>query len=340
MMKRLFGTFCGLVLAGCGGVSDALPESQVSAQAVGAVRISTTGLSSTTLRESADAIAGYMAKSKIPQIVQGSGLLTLNAASIDPATNPKLKAFDEAMAQFREGGATALWFVVDEVGGVEDFSKMTGGPDDGVVALVQTDGRMGSDQIAQIASTLTSTQLSAQSVGGGWFRVTDPSHGEPAAIADPSAENAKALESAARACGATTIGFGTIVRESMRTAWQDGMAEGNPMFAGMVSDMEESIASLQVISAGAVFGTAPELHLKLAFSNQEAAAGFADSWAETCDGMAAMAGMFLAAPKKKGQPPAVDPKVFQTMAEALRLKQDGTSLNWTIAGPVWTQLIP
>ncbi len=337
-MKLPLGVMVSLVLAGCGGVSDALPASQVSAKAGTVVRVSTL-VSSTLASESVAAIAAQMAKSKIPQVVMGSGLVTLNAASIDPAANPALQAFDESMAQLREAGASTIWFVVDEADGVETLSQFGDGPNDGLVWLVQTDGRMGAGQLAELATKLLGSKVDATSVGGGWFRITDPSASEAPAITDPSPENATALQASAMVFGQSTVSCGMLVTPAMRASWQDGMAESNPMLAGIASGFGESIDDLQALSVGVDLGPSPAIRGQFRFSTPDAANEFADEWSQACDGMAMMAGMMLAAPKEDGSP-SVDPKVFRSMAEALRFKQAESSLNLTIDGPVWPMLIP
>ena len=62
-------------LAGCEGVSDNLPPAVITTKTAGIVRISTTGMGSKEIEESADALATMLSKSKIPQVVQASGLL-------------------------------------------------------------------------------------------------------------------------------------------------------------------------------------------------------------------------------------------------------------------------
>ncbi len=99
-------------LAGCGGVSDALPTAAVGPKAAAVVRVSTTGLDSASIRATMESIAKQMSKSKVPQIVQGSGLLTLRAASMDPASDPSMKALDDQMGAMRTAGILGFVAVV------------------------------------------------------------------------------------------------------------------------------------------------------------------------------------------------------------------------------------
>lgn len=76
-------------LMGCEGVSDNLPPAVITTKTAGIVRISTTGMGSKEIEESADALATMLSKSKIPQVVQASGLLQLQAAGL--SSNPTMK---------------------------------------------------------------------------------------------------------------------------------------------------------------------------------------------------------------------------------------------------------
>jgi len=75
------------------------------------LRISTTGLSSQNIQQSADALATIMSKSTIPQIVQASGMLQLQAVGIKE--NPSMMKMDDTMAALRQINAKAIYIVAD-----------------------------------------------------------------------------------------------------------------------------------------------------------------------------------------------------------------------------------
>ena len=87
-------------LMGCEGVSDNLPPAVITTKTAGIMRISTTGMGSKEIEESADALATMLSKSKIPQVVQASGLLQLQAAGM--SSNPTMEKMDETMTALRE----------------------------------------------------------------------------------------------------------------------------------------------------------------------------------------------------------------------------------------------
>ncbi|MSR29420.1 MAG: hypothetical protein EXS03_07610 [Phycisphaerales bacterium] len=340
MLARLIVAVAVATLSACGGVSDSLPPAAVSATATTAVRISASGISSTTLRESAESIATQMSKSKVPQIVQVSGLLTLRAAALDPATNPAMKDLDDAMTEMRTAGVIAVWVVVDEIGQAWGLTELgSAAASDGVVVMAQTDGRAPATDIGAIASRMAKEPLAAHPLGGGWYRILQEDDSRPVEVPNASPEIAAQLDAAAKVFKDTAVSAGIRVTPEMRASFGGNMADANPMLSAFTSGFEESIASLDTMSWSLNFGTDPTLRAALSFADPKAAGSFNDAWTQALDGMAGMASMFLAAPNKEGKR-AVDPAVFPQIAKALHLTQDQSRLTLTIDNPCWKKLLP
>ena len=140
-------------LMGCEGVSDNLPPAVITTKTAGIVRISTTGMGSKEIEESADALATMLSKSKIPQVVQASGLLQLQAAGL--SSNPTMKKMDETMAAMREIKAKAIYIVADTeaAGSMTDAltEELPLGAE-GVIFLVQTTSTNSQSDIQSMAT--------------------------------------------------------------------------------------------------------------------------------------------------------------------------------------------
>ncbi len=327
-------------LAGCGGeVSDALPTEAVGPKAAAVVRVSTTGLDSASIRATMESIAKQMSKSKVPQIVQGSGLLTLRAASMDPSANPSMKALDDQMTAMRDAGILGFVAVLESISQVGDMTAVGDiAGADGVVALVQTDGRPSASEISEIVSRNASESLAAHSLGGGWFRILPEANSRPIEVAGASEAAAMELDAALKGLAATTVNFGLRMTPEVRAAFTESTEDAG-MMGSFVSGFEEPMDKLNSGSASLTLGADPAIRGAMSFATAAAAGEFNDQWNQTLDAMAGMAGMFLAAPNKEGKP-SVDPGLFPKMADALRFTQQEAKLTLTIDKAGWVKLLP
>ncbi len=332
-------TAAAALITGCGGVSDALPASAVSKKATMVVRVSPTEIDSVRIRQSLDALASLALKSKVPQIVQGSGLLSLRSAGLDPAKNAEMKLLDDRCTEMKAAGIISVVAVIEDpsqMPGLDDISDAAAG--DMVVALVQTDGRASGTEVGAIASRYAGEPVAAHSLGGGWYRLLPEADTRAVEVADSDPAAALELDAALKSIPLTAVNLGVRVTPEMRASITDGVANGGPM-AAVASGFEDSLQAMIAIAGSVAFGADPTLKVQLSFSKPEAAEEFNDSWNQMLDGLAGMAAMFLAAPDKEGKR-SVNPAVFATMADALHMKQDGSKLGLTLDKAGWAKLLP
>ena len=206
-----FITFAALAstasLTGCEGVSDNLPPAVITTKTAGIMRISTTGMGSKEIEESADALATMLSKSKIPQVVQASGLLQLQAAGM--SSNPTMKKMDETMTALREIKAKAIYIVADTeaAGSMTDAltQELPLGAE-GVIFLVQTTSTNSQSDIQSMATKTFGASIIAQHIGRGWYWLkSDPKETLPA-TSDPAL--AMQFDQAMNALPSSAISFG------------------------------------------------------------------------------------------------------------------------------------
>ena len=325
-------------LTGCEGVSDNLPPAVITTKTAGIVRISTTGMGSKEIEESADALATMLSKSKIPQVVQASGLLQLQAAGL--SSNPTMQKMDETMAALREIKAKAIYIVADTeaAGSMTDAltEELPLGAE-GVIFLVQTTSTNSQSDIQSMAAKTFGASIIAQHIGRGWYWLkSDPKETLPA-TSDPAL--AMQFDQAMNALPSSTISFGMRMSDELRANIDSAMEEDSGPLSMFLSGFSEPMKSLNTISAAIAFGPNPTIRAAMNFANKDAAGNFSTTWSTTTRSIAGMAGAMLSAPNEDGQG-GIDPKIFTQMAEALDMKQSDAQLTLTLDDAGWKKLIP
>ncbi len=325
-------------LIGCDGVSDNLPSAVITKKTAGILRISTTGMGSKEIEESADALATILSKSKIPQVVQASGLLQLQAAGF--GSDPTMKKMDETMAALREIEAKAIYIVADSdaAGNMTDAltEELPLGAE-GVIFLVQTTSTNSRSDIQSMAAKTFGASIMVEHIGRGWYWLkSDPKETLPA-TSDPAM--AMQFDQAMNALPSSAISFGMRMSDELRANFDEAMEEDSGPLTMFLAGFSEPMKSLNTISAAITFGPNPTIQAAMNFANKDAAMEFATTWGTTTRSIAGMAGAMLSAPNEDGQG-GIDPKMFTQMAEALDMKQNDAQLTLTLDDAGWKKLIP
>ncbi|MSR44206.1 MAG: hypothetical protein EXS15_02465 [Phycisphaerales bacterium] len=325
------------LLTAC-GVSDNLPSVAISSSTAAVVRVSTTGIGSETIQQSYEAIATIMAKSKIPQIVQASGLLQMQASALDPTTNERMRKIDELMESMRGINAKAIVVIADGNGVSDLADSLTDIPigNEGITVLVQTTSTGSSADIQTLAAKAFDREVMVESLGAGWYWLktsagqTLPAKGDEAV--------AKAFDEALRALPLAGVNFGMRMTEDLKQkcaeAIEDDVSGMGMFLGGFVAPLQKLVG----LSSSLNFGKDPTIRVALTFEDKDATGEFNQAWSTTTRSLAGMAGMMMAG-GGKGQP-KIEPKTFTDMAAALDMKQDETKLTLTLDHAAWNQLIP
>lgn len=334
---------CGVVVlaAACEQVSDRLPAAACSATTTSAVRISTTGTDAVAMQESIQTLAGIMMRSKIPAVVQISGLLQLQALGLDQ--EPMMVKYGKSLAALRAMEGSNIYLLADEAPSV---GLATGGgvleDPDAIVLLVQT-RKLGAEKEVAAAMNEWMTDASVESVGGGWYWVKPK--GTTRALGSGDAAAAAALETALAGVTASSVTIGLRITDSMRDSFSEGMDEDGGMLTAAFAGFEDSMQSLQMASIGLQFGPKPEIRAAMTFENDAAAQEFNESWTSTTRSLTSMLGMMMAsqaAEEAEGEeaPEPMDATMFSGMAEALAMRQDKQRLSLVIDDAAWRKLLP
>ncbi len=290
------------------------------------------------IEQSADALATILSKSKIPQLVQASGLLQLQAAGL--AANPSLKKLDETMTALREINAKAIYIVADRDAATNMTDALTeelpiGA--DGVIFLVQTTSTNSQSDIQSMAAKTFGTSIIVEHIGHGWYWLkTDTKETLPVA-SDPAM--ALEFDRAMTLLPSSAIGFGMRMTDELREICAKSMEEDSGPMTMFLSGFAAPMKQLNTISASLDFGPDPTIRAAMDFANKESAGEFGKTWSTTTRSIAGMAGMMLSAPDKNGSG-GIDPKLFTQMAEALDMTQSDSQLTLTIDNAGWKKLVP
>jgi len=333
--------FLVMLAIGCEQVSDRLPPAACSTTTTSVVRLSTTGSDSTAILASIQAITGIMMRSKIPVVVQGSGLLQLQSMGLDQ--QPQMVKYSKSLAALRAIDCSNIYLLADEAPSVEIATGGSVMEDPETTVLVQTT-RLGAEKEVAAAMGEWMTDSSAESLGGGWYWVKPK--GTTRTLDSGDAAAAAALENALAGVPASSVTIGLRITDAMRDSLNEAMDEDGGMLTAALAGFEDSMKSLQMASIGLQFGPKPELRAAMAFENEAAAKEFNESWTSTTRSLTSMLGMMMASravdEEEEGgdAPPPMDPTMFSGMAEALAMKQDKQRLSLTIDDAGWRKLLP
>jgi len=331
-----------LLAIGCEQVSDRLPAAACSASTTSVVRISTTGTDATAMQESIEALARIMMRSKIPVVVQASGLLQLQALGMDQ--QPDMVKYGKALAALRALEGSNIYLLADEAPNLDlgTVGALMEDPD-ALVLLVQTK-RLGAAKELEAAIREWMPDASVESVGGGWYQVKP--EGTTRALGSGDVSVAAALESALAGVPASSVTVGLRITDSMRESLAEGMDEDGGMLTAALAGFEDSMKSLQTASIALQFGEKPEIRAAMVFKSEDAAQEFNESWTSTTRSLTSMLGMMMASQaadeEEEGEdaPPPMDMTMFSGMAEALAMKQDKQRLSLVIDDAGWRKLLP
>ena len=331
-----------LLSIGCEQVSDRLPAAACSATTTSAVRISTTGSDATAMQDSIQTLAGIMMRSKIPVVVQASGLLQLQALGLDQ--QPQMVTYGKSLAALRAIEGSNIFLLADEIPSVPLAAggEVMDDPD-AMVLLVQTK-RLGAEKEVAAAMNEWMTDASVESIGGGWYWVKPK--GTTRTLGGGDASTAVALENALAGVPASSVTIGLRVTDSMRESLAEGMDEDGGILTAALAGFEDSMKSLQTASIGLQFGEKPEVRAAMMFENEAAAKEFNESWTSTTRSLTSMLGMMMASQaadeEEEGEDaaPPMDPTMFSGIAEALAMKQDKQRLSLVIDDAGWRKLLP
>lgn len=320
------------------GVSDALPAVAVSSTTAAVVRISTSGLSSESLRQSVDSFAPMLSKSTIPQLAQGAQMLTEQSAEFDPAKNEEMRRLDETMAAMRQINAKAVYILADGTAASTMPETMTALPieQDGIMILVQTNGTRSQSDIQSLVGRAFNVAVMVESLGQGWYWLkADASQTLPAV---PDISGARQLDVALNALAPSAVSVGMRVTAEVREACATALESDESGMAMFLGGFIEPLTKLSSISASIGFGSNPTMCTAMTFETKEAAGEFNSAWASTTRSLFSMVGM-MAAGGGKGEK-KIDPKTFSAMATALAMVQDEAKLTMTLDDLAWKKLIP
>lgn len=338
-MVMILSLASAAMLPGCEGVSDNLPPAVITTKTAGILRISTTGMGSKEIEQSADALATILSKSKIPQVVQASGLLQLQAAGLD--ADPNMKMMDQTMSALREIKAKAIYIVADTeaAGSMTDvLTQELPLGNEGVIFLVQTTSTNSQSDIQSMAAKTFGASIMVEHIGRGWYWLKSDPTETLSDTSDPAL--AKKFDQAMNTLPNSAITFGMRMNTELSEGFELAMEEedSGPM-SMFLAGFSESMKSLDTMSAAIEFGPNPTIRAAMNFTNKDAASEFATTWSTTTRSIAGMAGMMMSAPDEDGNG-GIDPAVFNQMAEALDMKQNDAQLTLIIDDAGWKKLIP
>ena len=332
-----------LLLFACDGLSDSLPPAAIAPETVGVLRISTSGLDSKSLQESADTLATMMSKSKIPQVVQASGLLQLRAMALD--LDPGVKAFDDAMTSLREIKAKAVYVITsgDELGDLMGSTTMTTSTStidpslSGPIVLVQTSSTNSESDVEGCANKIMGMVVTAESLGQGWYWLKwNPQQQLPA---QSDAAAAQEFDRAVNGLPQSTLLVTMRMTDSIRADIASGLKNNAGLLSMFLDGFVDSMKSLNTISGSINFGKDPTIRAAMQFASADSAKKFAQEWSNTTRSAAIMASTMLSTGNDDDDNDP-DPKMFTQIAEALDMKQADAQLTLTIDEAGWKKLIP
>ncbi|MSR69464.1 MAG: hypothetical protein EXS17_03870 [Phycisphaerales bacterium] len=336
-IRALLTSITLLALTAC-GVSDNFPVAAVSATTAGVVRISTSGLSSESLRQTTKAFATMLSQSTISALAQGTEVLNEQAAKLEPANNQDMRRLDETMASLRQINAKAIYVIVDGTAAEQMLESYTVLPieQDGIMILVQTTSASSQGDIQSVVAKAFDVAVIVESLGQGWYWLkANPDEKLPAV---PDLIGAQKLDGALNALSGSAVSFGmrvtTEIKAACATAF-DSDTSGMAMFLG---GFMEPLEQLTTVSAAVNFGPNPTVRMAMTFATKESAGEFNQAWATTTRSVFSMVGM-MAAGNVKGEK-AIDPKTFSDMAAALTMVQAEDRLIITLDDAAWKKLIP
>ncbi len=331
-------TFSLLALAAC-GVSDELPVAAVSSRTAAVLRVSTTGFSSESLRQSTASFTARLAKSSIPQLAAGADALTQQSSDLDPATNDDMKQLDDSMSSLRAIGAKAICLIADDsaMGSMPDSYSAQSLAQPGVMILVQTTSTGSADDVQAVISKLFESSVVVEHLGKGWYWIkAQPTQTLPSV---PDLVGAQQLQSALTALPPATIAFAMRVTPEVKTACEQAFEADDSGMMMFFGSLVEPLRDLTALSGTVEFGPKPTVRAAMRFGKNESAAAFNSAWATTTKSVFSMVGMMAAGGGKKGEP-KVDPKTFSNMATALAMTQNESTLMMTLDDGAWAKLIP
>jgi hypothetical protein len=323
------------VLAAC-GVQENLPVEAVPADTAIVVRVDPASMQGVTIRDSLDAVADIARRSSNPQIVQFSGLVQLQALSMEEEADDA-KATDAAMKSLVDAGATAIWVVVPEsalasAGGLA--ADAAEGDADALfeygTALVQAKTRDAGPAIEKALRTLDDDLASctATSVAPGWFAIRMSA--DQALPKGGDAAAARSFESAISRQSGASVAMAMRMTDSMRAALDSDdemMLQAQMMVGRVVSALER----LQMLSASVTFGKAPVIRARMAFGSDGDAVEFNAAWDETLQtilGFIQMQSMMAAGDEDDA--PAPKPTQWGPLFDGLKMRQEGAALSLTL----------
>lgn len=330
-----------LLLFACDGLSDNLPPAAIAPETVGVLRISTSGLDSKSLQESADTLATMMSKSKIPQVVQASGLLQLRAMELDQDAG--VKALNDAMTSLRQINAKAIYVITsgNELGDLMGSMSMTMSTIDpslsGPIVLVQTSNTNSTTDVEGCATQIMGKAVTTEPLGKGWYWLKwNPQQQLPA---QSDAAVAQEFDQAIAGLPQSTLLVTMRMTDSIRADIASGLENDAGPLSLFLNEFGDSMSSLNTISGGINFGKDPTIRAAMQFASADSAKKFAQAWNNTTRSAASMLAMMLSA-GNDGDDNGPDPKMFTQIAEALDMKQADAQLTLTIDEAGWKKLIP
>lgn len=329
-----------LLLAACGGVSDRLPPQVFTAKTAAVVRVIPTGISSTAIIQSAQALGKVMSESKIPTLAMGSALILMGAAEFSAGSNPAMKSLDETMAELTAIGGKSICVVMDGdiAEGLESLAEGSLPSENGAYLIVQTNSTSSADEIKSLISSRTGETAFVDSLGGGWYLAGVDRLPELPSESERDGAIAGIFDAALRSGPAGSATVCLRMTPELRAQFDDFMADGVGTMSAFLGGFQEPIRSLETMDATVSLGDKPAIYCSLNFSNAEAATAFNTSWSMTTRSLAGIAAMFLGGDGEDS--PTIDPAVFQGMAGALDMKQSEKQLMMTIDEAGWKKLLP
>ena len=324
-------------LAAC-GVQESLPAEAVPADTAIVVRVDPASMQSAMIRESMDAVADIARRSSNPQIVQLSGLIQLQALSMEEEGGDNTVS-DAAMRSLVEAGATGIWVVIPEsaLSSAGELAADAAGADSDALfefgtALVQAKTRDAGPAIETALRSMDDdlAECTATSVAPGWFAIRTSSD-QPLPTGGDEAM-AKSFESAISRQSGASMAMAMRMTDSMRAALDSDdemMLQAQMMVGRVVSALE----TLQMLSASVTFGKAPSIRARMAFGSDADAAEFNSAWDETLQtilGFIQMQSMMAEGDAEDGDAPAPKPTRWGPLFEGLKMRQDGSALSLTL----------
>ncbi len=326
-------------LAAC-GVQENLPAEAVPADTAIVVRMDPVSMRGPMVRDSMDAVADIARRSSNPQIVQFSGIVQLQALSMEEEAEDS-KATDAAMQSLVDAGATAIWVVIAEssLSSAGELAADAANADSDAffeygTALVQAKTRDAGPAIEAALRSMDDdlAACTATPVAPGWFAIRTsadqplPKGGDEAA--------ARSFESAIARQSGASMAMAMRMTDSMRAALasdDEMMLQAQMMLGRVISALER----LQMLSASVTFGKAPAIRARMAFGSDGDAGEFNAAWDETLQtilGFIQMQSMMDAGDEDEGDDgaPARKPAQWGPLFDGLKMQQDGAALSLTL----------